>query len=167
MNVLKKIGSSIASTAKLKAFDIKTSFKYNKSLLPGILLFLPAIFIGLFLGSHATAVLRINSNVTDFSVNIGAYLFGLVLLGCINIFNAFAVISKKNLFSSICSAVCTVLLLLFGGLYLMSFIVNWSAVTKDSALMISLICIGVSMISSLVGCILSFLHINWNYKKDI
>lgn len=150
---------------RLIFFDLGTSYKYNHMKFAATFILLPAILIGLFLNSHATAVLRINESVKGFSASVGIYLFALVLLGCINIFNAFSLNGKKNLFSAIFNLVTTVLLLAFGVLYIASFVVNWSSITITSDIYISLICVGVSLVASIAGTVLSFFFIDWKYNK--
>lgn len=150
---------------KLICFDIYTSYKYNHMKIASTFILLPAILIGLVLDSHADAVLRINEDVSGFSASVGIYLFAIVLLGCINIFNSFSLNGKKNLFSAVFNAVTNVLLITFGVLYISSFLVNWSSITTSSSIYISIICVIISLLSGLAGTILSFFFIDWSYNK--
>ena len=99
--------------------------------------------------------------------NIGIYLFALVLLGCINIFNAFALNSKKNLGTVILNTITTVLLLLFGFLYIFSFIDQTGKYEPNSSVYISIATVGISMACALAGCIISYFFIDKEYVKEV
>lgn len=147
------------------------SFKYNPCKLAGILIALPGLFIGFFLNFHANVSFIVRPGEANLS---GFYMFLMVLFGCINIFNGVTFSSKRNLGTLIVSAVCSLVILVFGVLWIYS-IINSFAVAKEISLetpikfdvnyAMSVICVALAIISSAVGCILGYFKRDKNYKK--
>lgn len=166
-SVPSKIWQSFVHWLKFTALNLVDSYKYNKMKFAATFIFIPAILLGLFLNSHAVAMNRINESAEGVAKNIGIYLFALVLLGCINIFNAFALNSKKNLGTVILNTITTVLLLLFGFLYIFSFIDQTGKYQPNSSVYISIATVGISMACALAGCIISYFFIDKEYVKEV
>ncbi len=151
-------------------YNFIDSFKYNHCKLPGILIALPGLFIGFFLVFHSKIQF-----LGDISQLSGFYMFILVLFGCINIFNGVTVISKKNLGSIIVSAVCSLVIVVFGILWIYSifhsyYLAHTSIVLENEYVLgvnhfMSIICVALSIICSVTGCILAYFNRDTNYKK--
>lgn len=115
------------------------------------------------------------------SLHSGFQLFALMVLGAVMMFIAMNVSSKRNLGSSIQSTICTAAIIVFGIFWIMNFsrtnyIYNVAKYTElqgtkysitSSTNMISIICVVIAMVSSVVGTILSFIFRDKTYKKDI
>ncbi len=162
-----KIWQSFVHWLKFTILNLIDSYKYNKMKFAATFIFIPAILLGLFLNSHAVAILRINEAATGVAEYIGIYLFALVLLGCINIFNAFSLNSKRNLGSVIINTITTILLLLFGFLYIFSYIDQAGQYESNSSVIISITTVGISMACALAGCIISYFFIDKEYVKEV
>ncbi len=147
------------------------SFKYNPCKLAGILIALPGLFIGFFLNFHSNVSFIVHPGEANLS---GFYMFMMVLFGCINIFNGVTFSSKRNLGTLIVSAVCSLVIFVFGILWIYS-IINSFAVAKEISLekpikfdvnyAMSIVCVVLAMISSVAGCILGYFKRDKNYKK--
>ncbi|MDE7161886.1 MAG: hypothetical protein K2N65_03900 [Anaeroplasmataceae bacterium] len=147
------------------------SFKYNPCKLAGILVALPGFFIGFFLEFHSKVRFVVLEGQLDLS---GFYMFIMVLLGCINIFNGVSLSSKRNLATVIISSVCSLVITVFGILWVysigMSF-VNAQKITLVNPLkfdinyVMSIICVILAIICSIAGCILGYFKRNKDYKK--
>ncbi len=155
------------------------SFRYNPCKLAGILIALPGLFIGFFLGFHSNVIFLVNNvkNESDFS---GLLMFVLVLMGCINIFNGVTVSSKRNLASVIISTICSAVIIVCGILWIQKiFYSNYlCTIPKEqggheltggyqfnTSTIMSIVSVILSMICSLAGCIWGFFKYNRNYKK--
>lgn len=176
----KNIGQVLLEYFKGICYNIKDAFKYNRCLLPGLLILLPGLFIGFFLGIHSNVQFYYKTGELDFS---GLLMFILVLFGCINIFNGVTFITKKNLgtivISSVCSAVITVsgvfwIQKIFYSKWLIDSGVLTPAGTEEgvkavyqmtSTVWLSIIAVILSIVCSLAGCILGYFMRNKNYKK--
>lgn len=152
-------------------YNFIDSFRYNHCKLPGILIALPGLFIGFFLIFHSRITFL--GGIAQFS---GFYMFMLVLFGCINIFNGVTVISKKNLSSIIISIICSLVIVVFGILWIYSIFYSYNLATSGKVELLqkytlgvneitSMICVILSMICSTVGCVLAFIFRDKNYKK--
>lgn len=144
------------------------SFRYNPCKLPGILVLLPGLFIGFFLGIHRQ-VLFLDSSFH------GLYMFIMVLLGCINIFNGVTLMSKRNLGSVIISFLCSLVIAVVGVLWIVAIINSYITahgpvdIGKEYSLgfneWTSMICVALSIVCSMAGCILGYIKRDKNYKK--
>lgn len=146
-------------------YDFGVSIKRNPSKGAGLLIASPGIFIGFFLGVQITAsqMLTANNSYGSFA------LFVLVLLSTINIFNAVTVGGKRNLASVITASLTTLALTVAGCIYLNQFIKQ--SRTDDSFtfrgdIVTSMICVSVSMLFSIAGCIIGFIFRNKQYVKE-
>ena len=166
-SVPSKMWQSFVHWLKFTCLNFVDSYKYNKMKFAATFIFVPAILLGLFLNSHAVAILRINKEATGVAEYIGIYLFALVLLGCINIFNAFSLNSKRNLGSVIINTITTALLLVFGFLYIYSYIEQSGQYDSNSSVIISITTVAISMACALIGCIISYFFIDKEYVKDV
>ncbi|MBD5390459.1 hypothetical protein HDR67_00385 [bacterium] len=149
------------------------SFKYNPCKLAGILVALPGLFIGFFLEFHSKVRFVVMDGQPDLS---GFYMFIMVLLGCINIFNGVALSSKRNLGTVIVSAVCSLVITVFGALWIYSIINSFVLVSTgkvdlktplsvDVNIIMSIICVVLAIACSIAGCILGYIRRNKDYKK--
>ncbi len=134
-----------------------------------------------FVASSATAD-RAKEYAQSIAVSLhsGFQLFALMVLGAVMMFVAMNVSSKRNLGSSIQATLCTAAIILFGIFWIMNFtrtnyIYNVAKYTElqgtkysitSSANMVSIICVIVAMISSVVGTILSYIFRDKTYKKE-
>ena len=107
------------------AYDFFTSFKYNNMKLAGILVAVPGIFIGFFLGVHSNLIriTEYKSSATSYYMNFsfdysGLALFILMLFGILNIFTGVQMMGKKNLGSVVVSTLCTTVIIVCGALYI-------------------------------------------------
>lgn len=148
-------------------YNLIDSFKYNPCKLPGILILLPGLFMGFFLGVHSKIIFLNN----DFS---GLYMFLMVLLGCLNIFNGVSFMSKKNLGTLIISFLCSVIITVVGILWIKAIFDSYHAdvvliepYVLGSEHYISIACVILSILCSLLGCILGFIKRDKNYKKVV
>lgn len=146
-------------------YNFKDSFKYNPCKFAGILIALPGFFMGFFLGVHSK-ILFLNN---DFA---GLYMFIMVLMGCINVFNGVAVMGKRNLSSIVISFLCSLIITVVGVLWIVAIITSWKAdvilevpYTLNSEHYISMGCVVVSILCSLIGCVWAFIKRDKNYKK--
>lgn len=94
--------------------DFVASFKYNNMKLASLLIAVPGVFLGFFLGFHSEVVTNLAfENGSDkgyykISFNYaGIVLFILMLLGILNLFVAAQVSGKKNLGSVVTATVLT------------------------------------------------------------
>ena len=146
-------------------YNFKDSFKYNPCKFAGILIALPGFFMGFFLGIHSKIVFINN----DFA---GLYMFIMVLLGCINVFNGVAVMGKRNLASIVISLLCSIVITVVGILWIVAIFTSWKAdvvlskpYTLESEHFISMGCVILSILCSFVGCVWAFIKRDKNYKK--
>ena len=146
-------------------YNFKDSFKYNPCKFAGILIALPGFFMGFFLGVHSK-ILFLNN---DFA---GLYMFIMVLMGCINVFNGVAVMGKRNLSSIVISFLCSLIITVVGVLWIVAIITSWKAdviletpYTLNSEHYISMGCVVISILCSLIGCAWAFVKRDKNYKK--
>lgn len=173
------------------------SFKYNPSKLAGWLIAIPGILLGFCLVYHfAASGLFVSYNVNLVAIikeqhkidipvqdlHSNFQLFALIVLGAIALFSAAGVIGKRNLGSSIQSALCSIGIVIFGIFWIMNFyrtdyILNIAKYTETASgevynmfsknNIISQICVYLSMISVVAGTILSFIMRDRTYKKDV
>ncbi|MDE6407779.1 MAG: hypothetical protein K2K48_05630 [Anaeroplasmataceae bacterium] len=156
-------------------YNFVDSFRYNPCKLAGILVALPGLFIGFFLGFHSQVTFLTLDNELDFS---GALMFILVLMGCINIANGVTLSSKKNLGTVITSTICSVIILICGIFWIQRIfysksLVDSGRITLDGAgsydltftVWMSIISVILSMVCSIAGCILGYIKRDKNYKK--
>lgn len=148
-------------------YGFKDSFKYNPCKLAGILVALPGLFMGFFLGVHSK-ILFLNNNY------YGLYMFLMVLLGCINVFNGVTLMGKRNLGSVITSALCSIVISVVGVLWIVAIFQSYNAdvvLSKPYTLNIehyvSMGCVVLSIVCSISGCILGFIKRDKNYKKVV
>lgn len=154
-------------TIESMIYNFKDSFKYNPCKFAGILIALPGFFMGFFLGVHSK-ILFLNN---DFA---GLYMFIMVLMGCINVFNGVAVMGKRNLSSILISFICSLVITVVGILWIVAIFTSWKAdviletpYTLNSEHFISMGCVVISILCSLVGCIWAFIKRDKNYKKVV
>ncbi|MDE7095448.1 MAG: hypothetical protein K2O23_03070 [Anaeroplasmataceae bacterium] len=160
-------------------YNFIDSFRYNPCKLAGILIALPGLFIGFFLGFHSNVIFLVNNvkNEADLS---GLLMFILVLMGCINIFNGVTVSSKRNLGSVIVSTICSAVIIVCGIFWIQKiFYSNYLCTIPveqgghdltngyqfTTSTIMSIASVILSMACSLAGCILGFIKYNRNYKK--
>lgn len=105
--------------------------------------------------------------------------FVLMLLGILNLFTATSISKKKNLGSVVTATVSTVLMIIVVAVYMLyifvalsyqsdGFINNASgsmSTSSTSFIMVMISCFG-SIISSVIGCVLAFIHYDRTYKKS-
>lgn len=160
--VLKAIGKSIHQMC----FDFVDSFKVKPWKICTILFLVPGLLIGLFLNVHADAL---NTVYAEYGY-VGFILFATILLGCINIFNAFSFSSKRSLFMAIFSTIITILLVACVAWYTMALIkhsqdpVSTYKFTTDSY--ISLVVVWFSAACAVVASVLTYFFIDHNRVKD-
>ncbi|MDE7106319.1 MAG: hypothetical protein K2O22_04050 [Anaeroplasmataceae bacterium] len=154
-------------------YNFISSFKYNPCKLPGILIALPGLFIGFFLGFHSQ-VTFLTDGYPDLS---GVLMFILVLMGCINIANGVTVSSKKNLGSIVTASICSAIILICGVLWVVFIFLSKALsdsgkITMESGEYIMTIEVWMSIIStilaiicSVIGCVLGFIKRDRDYKK--
>lgn len=158
---------------------IVDSFRYNPCKLPGILVLLPGVFIGFFLGIHSEVQFFVNKEINEFDFS-GLYMFVLVLFGCINIFNGITLMSKRNLGTAITSLVCSLIITVVGILWIerifySKYLVdtgihnlgNKEGYVLGSNEILSMVSVGLSILCSLAGSILGYFKRNKNYKKVV
>lgn len=154
-------------------YNFIDSFRYNPCKLAGILVALPGLFIGFFLGFHSNITFLVKEGQTDYS---GLLMFILVLMGCINIANGVTLSSKRNLGSVIVSSLCSLIITICGVLwiYLIFYsyhLVNSGQITLESEYsmgfntIMSLLSVALSIVCSIAGCILGYFKRNKDYKK--
>lgn len=148
--------------------DFFKGIKRNPSKLAGILIAAPGVFIGFLLGFHIEAVYYL----PDIKW-IPVLLFVMVLVGAINIFNAFSVMKKRSIGAFIVSLITSLIVGAAGVMYILEFmgILNGSNFKEnydgiDSNMLISIISVVVSIILSLVGCVLAFIFRDKEYQRD-
>lgn len=155
-------------------YGIIDSFKYNPCKLAGILIALPGLFIGFFLGFHSEVVFYTYEEL-DYS---GILMFILVLMGCINIANGVIVASKRNLGSIISSAICSLVIVVCGVFWIerifhsMNLVNSGTLTTVDGSTyelsfstIMSISSVVLSIVCSVAGCIFGYIKRNKEYKK--
>ncbi|MDE5566655.1 MAG: hypothetical protein K2H02_05075 [Anaeroplasmataceae bacterium] len=173
IKVLKALGKYLYGIG----YNIVDAFRYNNCLLPGLLILLPGLFIGFFLGVHSSVLFLTKPDESDFS---GLLMFVLVLFGCINIFSGVTFISKKNLGTAITSTICSSVITVCGGFWIQKiFYSQWlldnniiklsedqgPVKAMDKYAVISIIAVVLAVVCSLAGCIMAYFTRNKNYKK--
>lgn len=143
---------------KLK-YDLYGMFIASPWHISMVLLMVPGLFIGLFMGSHITAIHLLPSGYE----NTSFYLFILILLGCISIFNGFSFSSKRSLFHAVFSLVITAILIVFAILYCLNFIKYGRFTT---AVVGSMICIIISVLCNLAGSMMNLFFIDKHLEKE-
>lgn len=142
--------------------DFIDTFKRNKMKIAGYLIATPGIFIGFLLDYEIDSIYSLGVKKAAISM------FILVLVGYINIFEAAQLIKNKNFGTCIIVAVLTAVIAVSGIIYITD-IIN---VTNDYGYDLtdvnikSFITVGVSVVLSIVGCVLAFIWRDKNYKKD-
>ena len=155
------------------------SFKYNPCKLPGILVALPGVFIGFFLGIHSNVQFYVNTTINEYDFS-GLFMFVLVLMGCVNIFNGVTLMSKRNLGTVITSFACSILITVVGVLWIQrifysQYLVNSGIILLEGGALytlgsnewLSIVSVGLSIVCSLGGSILGYFKRNKNYKKVV
>ncbi len=151
-------------------YDLKGFFVLAPWHISMILLMVPGLCIGLFMGSHITAiqVLPTGYDYTAF------YLFALILIGCISIFNGVSFSSKRSTFHATFSIIISAILILFAILYIkdyMSYLfvrnyINTIQQSKLTSIIVSIVCVGISTVSNLAGSIMNFFFIDKTLEKE-
>lgn len=163
---LKKAFNAFIVYIKQIGYDIKRAVQENPNNIFGILMMVPAILIGFMLSTHISASRLLPATV---KYN-GLYMFILEMAGCLNVVWGFAIMKKRNLKSSIYGAITTAIITLCGLLWILDFTNNEVAgemvLTYDFVCMESVICVAISLVCALGGCIASFFFIDKNYKKE-
>lgn len=157
-------------------YDFFTSFKYNTMKLPGFLIAIPGIFIGFFLSAHVNTIGTMVVGARGEENYAGIYLFILMLFGILNIFTAASVMGKKNLGSVVTSAITSLVIIVFGAVYLWNFFYSRElltsgqiklnqdiSITKDNIISLSFVII--SMVSCFAGVVLGFIFYDRTYEK--
>lgn len=160
-------------------YGIVDSFRYNPCKLPGILVALPGLFIGFFLGFHSSVDFFVNTQAGEQDIS-GLLMFILVLMGCVNIANGVTLSSKKNLGTVITSSVCSLIIVICGVLWIQrifysQYLVNSGILTTlggsnydfNFSTWMSVISVILSIVCSVAGCLLGYLKRNKNYKKVV
>lgn len=155
------------------------SYKYNPCKAPGILVLLPGVFIGFFLGVHSEVQFFVNTSINEFDFS-GLFMFLLVLFGCINIFNGVTLMSKRNLGTVITSFICSLIITIVGILWIERIFYSKSLVDSgiiklegNAAYVIgrnelfSIFSVSLAIICSMSGSILGYFKRNKNYKKVV
>ena len=130
------------------------SYKYNKMKLPGVLLGIGGIIIGLFLNYHAQTIKQLTYTVSEVSTieqldgtirmikytglvdgmpydYTGTVIFVLMLLGILNIFIALNITNKQNLGSVVSATVITILMIALTGAYIYAILFFKQSVDAD------------------------------------
>ncbi len=171
MEILKKIGNGFISVIKgigkglyQIGFDFIDSFKVKPWKICTILFMIPAIFIGLFLGTHYDAIIGLNDNYAE----SGFILFLIIMLGCINIFNALGFSSKRNTFMAVFSTIIALCSIACAAWYTLVLINAKNSGTYSflSATYLSLIIIWVSEVCGLAGSIVSYFYIDHERVRE-
>ena len=131
-----KVGKAFKNFGTYLKLIFKTqveSFKYNKMKLPGLMLAIGGIIIGLFLSAHAATIKQLTFTVSQVSEPevvdgvttiikstgllpgmpydyTGIVIFVLMLLGILNIFVALNVSNKQNLGSVVSATIITLIM---------------------------------------------------------
>ena len=145
-NIFLKILKMFGTYLKNLVFDFFSSFKYNEMKLAGILLAVPGVFLGFFMGIHSDVIGAIvyttatcseqniivdgqtmvnpeYGNIINYKLSFdvtGIALFLLMLSGILNIFTAVTLMGKKNLGSVILASLTTLLIIISGVFYVYS-----------------------------------------------
>lgn len=181
-NVFKKALKSLGKYFKEVWLNFLEGFRYNNLKLASILVAIPGVFIGFFLGFHADCVNYIDfsldatgTNFYVFSFDFSAMcLFILMLAGILNIFSAVSLSNKKNLGSVIKCLFGTTIIVIAGIMYLVCVFTFMDAVnsgaknvdlTFDAKWWISIMSIIVSMATSIAGTVLGFIRYDRTYEK--
>lgn len=159
---MKKIGRYLVQVLK----DFVQGFIDNPSKFAVVLIALPGLLIGFFLTNHYNAIIKLDEK---FSAS-GFQLFALVVLGCINIFNAVSYKGKRNTQSACIAAGTSLLLTILSVLYIRNYF-NHAALfpeySMDSNTWFSIWTVGISAFLADLGSVLSFIFRNRNYKKEV
>lgn len=160
---VKKSKNTFLSNLK---YDLESAFVVKPWNISTILLLVPGLLIGLFMGSHIDAIHRLPSGYEATAF----YLFVLILLGCVSIFSGFSFAAKRSRFHSIFTIIVSLLMIVFGALYLMSFF-QYAAVAnprsfKITDAMLSIICIIASLVCSLGGSIFTAFCVDKKIEKE-
>lgn len=143
-NAFAKAFKAFGRYLRLMCLDFINSFKYNNMKLPAILVALPGIFLGFFLGYHSRVIRPITygmagyyngaGEVATYKLGFdytGLVLFVLMLLGILNIFAAVTMSGKKNFGSVIVCTISTLGIIVCASLYLYAlFVYNEGATTQ-------------------------------------
>lgn len=132
-----KVGKAFKNFGTYLKLIFKTqveSFKYNKMKLPGLMLAIGGIIIGLFLSAHAATIKQLTYTVSTFDDSVktaegftviskstgllpgmpydytGIVIFLLMLLGILNIFIALNVSNKQNLGSVVSATIISLVM---------------------------------------------------------
>ncbi len=171
----KKFWAVVKSYCANLWLGIRDSFRYNPCKLAGILVALPGLFIGFFLGFHSTITFLVAEGESNYA---GLLMFLLVLFGCVNIFNGFTLISKRNLGTVITSSVCSLIITVCGIIWIERIFYSQHLVQSGQIVLegnaayvlgtnhiMSIISVALSILCSVAGCILGYIKRDKNYKK--
>lgn len=143
--------------------DVVDSIKRNPIKIGAYLIAIPGIFIGFFMNVEIDTIYKTQTHWAPL------FVFALVLAGMINIFEAFSIISKKNFGSILIASILTGLIVVAGIVYIYEIsdgVKSNSQLEFDSTVIRSFIVITVSMILSVVGCVIAWIFRDKNYKRD-
>ena len=171
-------------------YDFRTSFKYNNMKLAGLLVAVPGVFLGFFLGFHGEVVTKMSfvtktyDPITDEMIEgtllkpfdfSGIVLFLMVLFGILNIFTAVTMSGKKNLGSVVLATITTAAIVICGGLYLYTIFYYTSLLSSgkvtattefyDINFIMSVVSVIISIVTSVAGIIIGFIRYDRTYEK--
>lgn len=178
----KKAFKTFGSYLKNVWLNFLEGFKYNNMKLPAILVAIPGVFIGFFLGVHSEVVKYINFTIDQTSYYVFSFdfsamcLFILMLAGILNIFSALGLSGKKNFGSVIKCLIGTSIIVISGVMYMVCVFtymngVNSGAIPMNTKLefgavwWVSIISVIVSILTSVAGVVLGFIRYDRTYEK--
>lgn len=190
-NVFMKVLKMFLVYLKNLGYDFITSFKYNNMKLAAILVAVPGVLFGFFLGSHAEVLkvlsfryisgmdyveyVPIYSNYAGMPFDYtGMAVFALMLLGILNLFNSLSLSGKKNLGSVIKCTIVTAAFIIVGAAYLYA-IFYYKSLCDNGTIkepwvwnydyVLSLITVIGSIVCSVAGCVIAFIKYDRTYEK--
>lgn len=143
--------------------DFIDSFKRNPIKIGAWMIAIPGIFIGFLMNYEIDSVYH-TQNATKAPV----FMFILVLCGMVNIFEAFSIMKNKNFGSILIATILSTIIVVSGFVYIFDLVttINDGDGKFIAANYGSFATVIVSMILSVVGIVICWIHRDKEYKKD-
>ncbi len=156
-------GNVVVTWFKNTFRDIAVSINEKPSIIFGLLLMFTGIVFGFTISSFIIAA---NGFTASYSW-VGIIVFGLELLGVLNMVNGFGMCKDRRLKSAVSSAIISVAICALSIVWISALSVPEYIVTEPAAVNISRILAVLFIITSIVGTVGSFITYDRHYLKDV
>lgn len=163
MKGFKKVMYTFITYIAIVFLDFIDSFRRNPIKIGAWLIAIPGVFIGFLMNYEIDSVYH-----TADATKAPVFMFILILCGMINIFEAFSITKNKNFGSILIATILSAVIVVSGFIYIIDLVTTIN--DKDGEFITanygSFITVGASMILTVVGIVICWIHRDKEYKKD-